>query len=167
MTVWRYDTLPLLFGYSPLPVSRFLLTLRFSSSPNLHFLDDSLEYLATIRAMDIVGINESEKEAIFRVIAAILHLGNIDFANGEEIDSFVIKNDKSRFHLKTAAKLLMCDAQGLEDALIKRMMVTPEEIITRTLDPASAVVSRDGFAKTLNSRLFDWLVEKPTCVKKV
>ncbi|KAK8966774.1 hypothetical protein KSP40_PGU003652 [Platanthera guangdongensis] len=109
--------------------------LNQSDCYELDGVDDSLEYLATIRAMDIVGINESEQEAIFRVVAAILHLGNIDFAKGEEIDSSVIKNDKSRFHLKTAAELLMCDAQGLEDALIKRVMVTPEEIITRTLDP--------------------------------
>ncbi|XP_020581074.1 myosin-17-like [Phalaenopsis equestris] len=134
--------------------------LNQSDCYELDGVDDSLEYLATIRAMDIVGISECEQEAIFRVVAAILHIGNIDFAKGEEIDSSVIKDDKSRFHLKTASELLMCDAQGLENALIRRVMVTPEEIITRTLDPASAIVSRDGFAKTLYSRLFDWLVEK-------
>lgn len=134
--------------------------LNQSDCYELDGVDDSLEYLATIRAMDIVGISEGEQEAIFRVVAAILHVGNIDFAKGEEIDSSVIKDDKSMFHLKTASELLMCDAQGLEDALIKRVMVTPEEIITRTLDPASAIVSRDGFAKTLYCRLFDWLVEK-------
>lgn len=81
--------------------------------------------------MDIVGISEQEQvslfiilkyfivlilyseclnnylqEAIFRVVAAILHLGNIDFAKGKEIDSSVIKDEKSRFHLNTAAELL-------------------------------------------------------------
>nr|GMD50564.1 myosin V [Ipomoea batatas] len=30
--------------------------------------------------------------------------------------------------------MLKCDAKSLEDALIKRVMVTPEEVITRTLD---------------------------------
>lgn len=49
-----------------------------------------------------------------------------------------------------------CDAQALEDALCKRVMITPEEKITRTLDPLGATVSRDGLAKTIYSRLFDW-----------
>ncbi|KAF6152327.1 hypothetical protein GIB67_005981 [Kingdonia uniflora] len=123
-------------------------------------VNDAQEYLATRRAMDIVGITEHEQDAIFRVVAAILHLGNIDFAKGKEIDSSVVKNEKSRFHLKMTAELLMCDSQSLEDALIKRVMVTPEEVITRTLDPGSALVSRDGLAKTIYSRLFDWLVDK-------
>ncbi|XVF42254.1 hypothetical protein PTKIN_Ptkin01aG0346100 [Pterospermum kingtungense] len=123
-------------------------------------VSDAHDYLATRRAMDIVGISDNEQEAIFRVVAAILHIGNIDFAKGKEIDSSVPKNDQAKFHLKTTAELLMCDPQALEDALCKRVMITPEEVIKRSLDPQSATVSRDGFAKTIYSRLFDWLVDK-------
>lgn len=47
------------------------------------------------------------QDAIFQVVAAILHLGNIEFAKGKEIDSSEPKDDKSRFHLKTAAELFM------------------------------------------------------------
>lgn len=35
-------------------------------------------------------------------------------------------------------------------------MVTPEEVIKRSLDPDNAAVSRDGLAKTIYCRLFDW-----------
>lgn len=49
----------------------------------------------------------SSQEAIFRVVAAILHLGNIDFAKGKEVDSSVPKDDKAKFHLDTTAELLM------------------------------------------------------------
>ncbi|KAL5054131.1 hypothetical protein RYX36_034813 [Vicia faba] len=97
--------------------------------------------------MDIVGISQKEQEAIVRVVAAILHIGNIEFAKGKEVDSSVPKDDKANFHLKTIAELLMRDVNGLEDALCKRVMVTPEEIIKRSLDPQSTAVSRDGFAK--------------------
>ncbi|KAA8534623.1 hypothetical protein F0562_032118 [Nyssa sinensis] len=134
--------------------------LNQSSCYELVGVSDARDYLATRRAMDIVGISEKEQEAIFRVVASILHLGNIDFTKGKEIDSSVTKDDKSKFHLKMTAELLMCDPVGLEDALCKRVMITPEEVIKRSLDPLSAAVSRDGLAKTIYSRLFDWLVDK-------
>ncbi|MBA0787771.1 hypothetical protein Gotri_027182, partial [Gossypium trilobum] len=129
--------------------------LNQSSCYELDGVNDAHEYLATRRAMDIVGINDEEQESIFRVVAAILHLGNINFAKGKEIDSSVVKDEKSRFHLNMTAELLRYlsltfpySQRSLEDALIKRVMVTPEEIITRSLDPENAVASRDALAKT-------------------
>ncbi|KAM0828312.1 hypothetical protein ACQ4PT_067633 [Festuca glaucescens] len=134
--------------------------LNQSSCIRVDGINDAEEYLATRNAMDMVGITEKEQEAIFRVVAAVLHLGNINFAKGREADSSVIKDEKSRFHLDTAGELLMCDCEKLENALIKREINTPEGVITTTVGPNSATISRDGFAKQIYSRLFDWLVNR-------
>ncbi|KAL4195257.1 hypothetical protein AMTRI_Chr05g63720 [Amborella trichopoda] len=163
----NYHCFYLLCSAPPEDIEKYKLgnprSFHYLNQSNCYQLDgvnDAHEYLATRRAMDIVGISEPEQEAIFRVVAAILHLGNIEFAKGKEIDSSVLKDEKSRFHLKMTAELLMCDEKSLEDALCRRVMVTPEEVITRDLDPVAAMISRDGLAKTIYSRLFDWLVDK-------
>ncbi|KAG2320269.1 hypothetical protein Bca52824_013482 [Brassica carinata] len=88
------------------------------------------------------------------VVAAILHLGNIEFAKGEESEASEPKDEKSRFHLK------QCDEKALEDSLCKRVMVTRDESITKSLDPDSAALGRDALAKIVYSKLFDWLVTK-------
>ncbi|XP_024993286.1 myosin-12-like isoform X1 [Cynara cardunculus var. scolymus] len=123
-------------------------------------IDDGREYLETRNAMDVVGINQEEQDAIFRVVAAILHLGNVEFIKGKEFDSSQIKDDKSLYHLHTAAELLMCDEKALQQSLCERVIVTPDGNITKPLDPASAALSRDALAKTVYSRLFDWIVDK-------
>ncbi|KAK8278858.1 hypothetical protein V6Z12_D09G071700 [Gossypium hirsutum] len=134
--------------------------LNQSNCFELDVLDDSKEYLETKRAMDIVGINQAEQEAIFRVVAAILHLGNVEFVKGKKTDGAEPKDDKSRLHLKTAADLFMCDEKSLEDSLCKRVIVTRGDRITKSLDPATAAISRDALAKIVYSKLFDWLVQK-------
>ncbi|KZV15259.1 myosin-6-like [Dorcoceras hygrometricum] len=134
--------------------------LNQSNCYELDGVDDSKEYLSTRRAMDVVGISSDEQDAIFRVVAAILHLGNIEFAKDTESDASQPKDDQALFHLTTVAGLLMCDEKSLEDSLCKRVIVTRGEAITKNLDPDAATVSRDAFAKILYSRLFDWLVDK-------
>lgn len=138
-----FSKLLILFFHSQ-DIQRFKLdnprTFHYLNQTNcyeLDGLDDAKEYLATRRAMDVVGISSEEQvsfgkllvtvkhvqlmillilswllcecsqDAIFRVVAAILHLGNIEFAKGKEIDSSVPKDEKSWFHLRTAAELFM------------------------------------------------------------
>ncbi|KAM0924487.1 hypothetical protein ACQ4PT_004828 [Festuca glaucescens] len=81
--------------------------LNQSNCIELNGMDDAKEYAETRRAMSIVGINSDEQDAIFKVVAAILHLGNVEFGEGKEEDSSAPKDEKSQFHLKTAAELFM------------------------------------------------------------
>ncbi|XLS55617.1 hypothetical protein HN51_005372 [Arachis hypogaea] len=67
--------------------------LNQSNCYELEGIDEHKEYIAIKRAMD-VGMSSEEQDVIFRVVAAILHLGNIEFMKGKEIDSFVPKDEK-------------------------------------------------------------------------
>ncbi|XP_047269392.1 myosin-6 isoform X1 [Capsicum annuum] len=163
----NYHCFYMICAAPPKDIQRFKLdnpqSFHYLNQSNCHQLDgvdDSKEYLATRRAMDVVGISSEEQDAIFRVVAAILHLGNIEFTKGKEMDSSAPKDEKSQFHLRTAAELFMCDVKALEDSLCKRVIVTRGETITKWLDPEAAAISRDALAKIVYSRLFDWLVDK-------
>jgi myosin V len=60
-----------------------------------------------LKPIHVLCFASSFQEAIFRTLAAILHLGNIEFSPGKDYDSSVIKDSKSNFHLKMAAELFM------------------------------------------------------------
>ncbi|XP_059449461.1 myosin-12 isoform X2 [Corylus avellana] len=163
----NYHCFYMLCAAPPEDVKKFKLgdprTFHYLNQSNCYEVanvDDAREYLETRNAMDIVGISQDEQDAIFRVVGAILHLGNINFIKGKEVDSSKLKDEKSKFHLQTAVELLMCDEKMLEDSLCKRVIVTPDGNITKPLDPERAALSRDALAKTVYSRLFDWIVDK-------
>lgn len=163
----NYHCFYMLCAAPPEDIERYKLanprTFHYLNQTNCYDLegvDESKEYLQTRRAMEVVGISTEEQDAIFRVVAAILHLGNIEFSEGKETDSSTPKDKNSWFHLQTAAELLMCDENALEKSLCERIIVTRDENITKTLNPEAAVLSRDALAKVIYSRLFDWLVNK-------
>ncbi|KAJ6883172.1 myosin-9 [Populus alba x Populus x berolinensis] len=87
-------------------------------------VSDAHDYLSTRRAMDIVGISAKEQSFILEILI---------FPREKKLISSVPKDDQAKFHLKTTAELLMCDPVALEDALCKRVMITPEEVIKEVL----------------------------------
>uniref|UniRef100_A0A453PQS6 Myosin motor domain-containing protein n=1 Tax=Aegilops tauschii subsp. strangulata TaxID=200361 RepID=A0A453PQS6_AEGTS len=133
--------------------------LNQSKTYELEGINNEDEYWKTKRAMDIVGISRSDQDAIFRTLAAILHLGNIEFSPGKDSDSSKIKDSTSNFHLQMTATLLMCDPDLLVSSLCTRSIHTNEGIIIKELDCAAAAANRDALSKTIYARLFDWLVE--------
>ncbi|KAG1334298.1 putative protein OPAQUE1 [Cocos nucifera] len=127
--------------------------LNQSKTYELDGISNAEEYLKTRRAMDIVGISLDNQEAIFRTLAAILHLGNIEFSPGKEHDSSIIKDSKSNFHLQVAANLFMCDPDLMVVTLCSRSIQTREGNIIKALDCAAAASNRDALAKTVYARL--------------
>lgn len=83
------------------------------------FLDDFNGFQNFDNAMTALGLLETEKIKFYEVIAAILHLGNIEFdtyADGCKIA------DTSRKSLVLAATLLHVDNLELEEVLTKKIL---------------------------------------------
>ena len=75
--------------------------------------------------MTLVGIPKAEQDAAFRTVAAVLHLGNLDFvdAGADDSEASTIAAPAKR-HLAAAAKLLGVDAAGLLKSLTTRTRQT-------------------------------------------
>uniref|UniRef100_A0A0G4GE45 Myosin motor domain-containing protein n=1 Tax=Chromera velia CCMP2878 TaxID=1169474 RepID=A0A0G4GE45_9ALVE len=114
-------------------------------------------------ALTAVGVSPEGQQEIFRVLCAILFLGNVVFSAGSEEEGCSVSaaesNDKES-PLKKAAELLglNCDSEDgigvLERALTKKKIVGAHA----NLNVEQAKAARDAFCKTLYSRLFDVVV---------
>ena len=58
-------------------------------------VDDVAEYQDMSRAMDICQISPADKNAIFRLTCAVLHLGNIDFVEGKGGNKAVLQDPET------------------------------------------------------------------------
>ncbi|KAL4445379.1 hypothetical protein ABPG77_011204 [Micractinium sp. CCAP 211/92] len=135
--------------------------LNKSTCFDLRGVSNAEEYRRTRRSMSVVGIPEGEQESVFRTVAAVLHLGNVEFGeatmDGAEGSAVVPAAEE---HLAAAAALLGVDPEGLRKALTTRTRLTPDGAIVSPIDVPAAEDNRDALAKTLYSRTFDWLVDK-------
>lgn len=116
-------------------------------------------------ALALIGFTNEEINNVFRILSAILHLGDVVFGEMATHDN---TDNKSRvvdiLPLKKASKLLGLDSNDLLEALTSSSVVTKGETITRNNSMLESSVARDATAKGLYGRLFDWLVNQINCL---
>eukprot|EP00054_Salpingoeca_dolichothecata_P021846 m.141155 g.141155 ORF g.141155 m.141155 type:complete len:1134 (+) comp24137_c0_seq2:61-3462(+) len=128
-----------------------------SKCTKLAGVDEKKAFEETREAMRMVGLKGRAQEAIFKLLAGLLHLGNIDFV--EEGQGCTISKGCKR-SVTAACKLLGLDQALLAHALCFRHMKTVMEEFDVPLNPLQARVARDALAKALYANLFDFLVSR-------
>ena len=68
----------------------------------------------TLVALQAIGINDAERDEIFRVLSAILHLGNVNFGSDKDGGASLAAVDPVA---TTVARMLGCDASKLVDSV--------------------------------------------------
>lgn len=109
-------------------------------------------------AMQVLGVSENEREGIVRVLAAVLHLGNVYFHRRQLRHGQEGVELGSDAEIKWAAHLLQIPSEGLLRSLTSRITETRAERLHTPLSIDQALDARDAFAKALYSGLFNWFV---------
>ncbi|XP_021560270.1 unconventional myosin-VIIa isoform X2 [Neomonachus schauinslandi] len=121
--------------------------------------EDSQEYANIRSAMKVLMFTDTENWEISKLLAAILHLGNLQYEarTFENLDACEVLFSPS---LATAASLLEVNPPDLMNCLTSRTLITRGETVSTPLSREQALDVRDAFVKGIYGRLFVWIVDK-------
>ncbi|XP_069006967.1 unconventional myosin-VIIa [Embiotoca jacksoni] len=121
--------------------------------------DDVKQYAHFRSALKVLMFTENDSWEISKLLAAMLHLGNVDF------EATIVNNlegsdilESSNFNM--ASQLLEVDPKALEKSLTQQSFMTARESVIKSLTSDQAVDGRDAFVKAMYGKLFIWVVDK-------
>uniref|UniRef100_A0A3Q3XBS1 Uncharacterized protein n=1 Tax=Mola mola TaxID=94237 RepID=A0A3Q3XBS1_MOLML len=122
--------------------------------------DDAKDYKCIRSAMDFY-FSEDECRDILKLLAAILHLGNVCFQGESNTLNNLETSDVGKSeHFNIAASLLGVNKSSLATSLTHRSFMTNREHVTKPLSSGQASDCRDAFVKAIYNKLFVWIVRK-------
>ncbi|GAM33778.1 microfilament motor [Talaromyces pinophilus] len=124
-------------------------------------IDDVSDFAEVLEAMRIIGLTQGEKDNIFRMLAAILWLGNVQFAEDDESHASITDQSIVDF----VAYLLEVDSAQVNKALTIRIVETARggrrgSVYEVPLNRVQANAVRDALAMAIYFNLFDWIVDR-------
>ncbi|XP_019882409.1 myosin heavy chain, muscle isoform X18 [Camponotus floridanus] len=120
-------------------------------------LDDGEELLVTDQAFDVLGFTQEEKDNIYKITAAVMHMGGMKFKQrGREEQAEADGTEEG----DRVAKLLGCDCADLYKNLLKPRIKVGNEFVTQGRNKDQVAYSVGAMSKAMFDRLFKWLVKK-------
>jgi len=122
-------------------------------------LDDKIRYKETNEAFKTMGFNDMMIKHILRMIAAVLHLGNINITS-DASDGASISNENNA--LTTVSTLLNVEAFLLKDSMTTTTMTSASQrrsIIKKSLSAERSIEIRNSVAREIFDRLFRFIID--------
>nr|XP_022917247.1 myosin heavy chain, muscle isoform X16 [Onthophagus taurus] len=118
---------------------------------------DDEELVATDEAFDVLGFTQDEKDNIYRITAAVMHMGTMKFKQrGREEQAEADGTSEG----EKVAKLLGVDPALLYSGLLKPKIKVGNEFVTQGRNVNQVNYSVGAMSKAMFDRLFKWLVKK-------
>ncbi|KAI8064149.1 chitin synthase-domain-containing protein [Gongronella butleri] len=121
-------------------------------------IDAGDRYERLKQALRSLGIGKRLHARIMQLLAALLHLGNLQFVEDSAVQEAAFV--KNRQDLELVADFLGVPPQALENALTYKTQLIKRDVTTMILHAQQASQQRDNLVTALYSLLFSWLVEK-------
>lgn len=111
--------------------------------------------------MQVIGLTADEQSEIFRMLAVILWLGNVQFSEKDDGNSAIADPGVTDF----AAYLMEVDSAQLSKVLTSKTVETQRggrrgSVYEVPLNPAQANSGRDALSKAIYNNLFEWIVSR-------
>ncbi|XP_062546189.1 myosin heavy chain, muscle-like isoform X5 [Armigeres subalbatus] len=120
-------------------------------------VDDGEECLLTDEAFNVLGFTQEEKDNIYRITAAVMHMGGMKFKQkGREEQAEADGTEEG----DRVAKLLGCVTEDLYKNLLKPRIKVGAEFVTKGQNKDQVTNAVGALCKGIFDRLFKWLVKK-------
>uniref|UniRef100_A0A8C9U9H8 Myosin VB n=1 Tax=Scleropages formosus TaxID=113540 RepID=A0A8C9U9H8_SCLFO len=119
-------------------------------------VNDAEDFEKTRHAFTLLGVKDSHQGSIYKIIASILHLGNVEIRSERDGESCRISDNPSLHHF---CRLLGVEQDQMEHWLCHRKLVTTAETYVKSMSHAQATNARNALAKHIYAHLFDWIVQ--------
>ncbi|XP_022228090.2 myosin heavy chain, muscle isoform X8 [Drosophila obscura] len=120
-------------------------------------IDDSEEFNLTDQAFDILGFTKQEKEDVYRITAAVMHMGGMKFKQRGREEQAEQDGEEEGGRV---SKLFGCDPTELYKNLLKPRIKVGNEFVTQGRNVQQVSNSIGALCKGVFDRLFKWLVKK-------
>ncbi|XP_075883469.1 unconventional myosin-Vc [Nelusetta ayraudi] len=155
--------LPEFKGLRLLSADKFRYT-GLSGDITIEGIDDRKDMEETRRTFSLLGLKDDFQLAVFKVLAAILHLGNVEIRESGGDKSSIARDDP---HLAVLCQLLGLSAEDLAHWLCHRRIVLVAETVVKPEPKKRAVNARDALAKQIYAHLFDCVIGRINAALKV
>ncbi|XP_032337065.1 unconventional myosin-Vc isoform X3 [Camelus ferus] len=130
---------------------------RMGGSTVIEGVNDRADMIETQKTFRLLGFKEDFQMDVFKILAAILHLGNVQITAVGNERSTVSEGDS---HLKVFCELLGLEGDKVAQWLCNRKIITASETVVKPMTRPQAANARDALAKKIYAHLFDFIVER-------
>ncbi|KAJ7311412.1 hypothetical protein JRQ81_007046 [Phrynocephalus forsythii] len=130
---------------------------NMGGNPVIEGVDDKANMMETRKTFTLLGLKEDFQMDVFKILAAVLHLGNVQISSVGDDRSSISPDDK---HLQIFCELLELESAKMERWLCHRKIITSSETVIKPMTKAQALNARDALAKKIYAHLFDFIVER-------